>query len=119
MADRRALTVVFGYPGPWLTELDAGLLLRVADDAEEIAALRIAARAEHADEALRLRPRRLAKLLEADRRLDVVAQNRLAGVDIAGDAIRFCISSLKLPVSAISSLRSSFIAPFGEDAKSP
>ena len=93
-------------------ELDAFQLLRVADDAEEIAALRIAARAEHADEALRLRPRRLAKLLEADCRLDAFAQNRLAGVDIAGDAIRFCISSLKLPVSAISSLHASFIAPF-------
>jgi hypothetical protein len=64
-------------------ELDAGLFLQVADDAEEIAGLRIAARAEHANEALRLRAGRLAKLLEADRRLDVVAQDGLAGVDIA------------------------------------
>jgi hypothetical protein len=64
-------------------ELDAGLFLQVADDAEEVAGLRIAARAEHANEALRLRAGRLAKLLEADRRLDVVAQDGLAGVDIA------------------------------------
>src|ERR1700738_300569 len=46
-------------------ELDAGLFLQVADDAEEVAGLRIAAWAEHADEALRLRAGRLAKLLEA------------------------------------------------------
>ena len=32
-------------------ELDAGLFLQVADDAEEVAGLRIAARAEHVDEA--------------------------------------------------------------------
>jgi hypothetical protein len=66
-------------------ELETGPLLQVADDAEEVTRLRIAARAEHADEALRLRAGRLTKLLEADRRLDVVAQDRLAGVDIAGE----------------------------------
>jgi hypothetical protein len=41
--------------------------------------LRIAARAEHADEAFRRRAGRFAELLETDRRLDVVAQDRLAG----------------------------------------
>jgi hypothetical protein len=66
-------------------KLDASLFLQVADDAEKVAGLRIAARSEHADEALRLRAGRLAKLLEADGRLDVVAQGRLAGVDIAGE----------------------------------
>jgi hypothetical protein len=40
-------------------EFDAGLLLQVADDAEEVAGLRIPARSEHADEALRLRAGRL------------------------------------------------------------
>jgi hypothetical protein len=52
---------------PWPlpdVELDAGLLLQVADDVEEVAGLRFAARAEHADEALRLRAGRLAQLLE-------------------------------------------------------
>jgi hypothetical protein len=65
-------------------QLDAGLFLQVADDAEQVAGLRIAARAEHADEALRLGAGRLAQLLETDRRLDVVAQDRLADVAIAG-----------------------------------
>jgi hypothetical protein len=55
-------------------ELETGPLLQVADDAEEVAGLRIAARAEHADEALRLRAGRLAKLLEADGRFDVIAR---------------------------------------------
>jgi hypothetical protein len=35
-------------------ELDACLLLQVADDAEEVAGLRIAPRTEHADQAFRL-----------------------------------------------------------------
>jgi hypothetical protein len=66
-------------------KLDASLFLQVADDSEEVAGLRIAARSEHADEALRLRAGRLAKLLEADGHLDVVAQDRIAGVDIASE----------------------------------
>jgi hypothetical protein len=69
-------------------ELDAGLFLHIADDAKEVAGLRIAARSEHADEALRLGAGRLAQFLEADRRFDVVAQDRLAGVDIAGEQCR-------------------------------
>ena len=36
-------------------QLDAGLLLQVADDPEQVASLWIAARAEHADQALDLR----------------------------------------------------------------
>ena len=58
----------------------AGPLLQIADHAEEVLRLRIAARAEHANQALWRR----AELFEADRRLDVVAQDRLAGVDVAG-----------------------------------
>jgi len=52
--------------------------------AEEVARLRIAARAEHADQAFGGRVGRLAELFEADRRLDGVAQDRLAGLDVAG-----------------------------------
>src|SRR5208283_4221605 len=65
-------------------QLDPRLLLQIADDAEEVAGLRIAAGAEHADQAFGGGVRRLTKLFEADRRLDVVAQDRLAGLDIAG-----------------------------------
>ena len=99
-------------------QLQAGLLLQVAEHAEEISGLRVAARPEHADQALRLRAGRLAQFLEADRRLDVVAQDRLAGVDVAASmvsmpsrnsaspnsaslATRRCTNSLKLRVSAI------------------
>lgn len=65
-------------------EFDASLLLQVADHAEKVPRLRIAARAEHANEALGRRVRRFAQLLKADRRLDVVAQDRLPGVHIPG-----------------------------------
>src|ERR1700722_9152593 len=57
-------------------KLHPGLLLQVADDAEQVPRLRIAARSEHADETLGLRADRLAELFEADGRLDVVAQDR-------------------------------------------
>src|SRR5271169_3257384 len=97
---------------------DARLLLQVADHAEEIARLRITARAKHADQALRRGIRRLAELFEADCRIDGVAQDRLAGVEIAGQrcidpltqkrtpkrgssATRLCTSSRKLFVSAL------------------
>ena len=52
--------------------------------AEEVLGLRVAARTKHPDEALRLCNGGFAELFEADRRLDVVAQDGLAGIDIAG-----------------------------------
>jgi hypothetical protein len=99
-------------------QLKAGLLLQVTDDAEEVAGVRITARAQHADDAFRRCASRRAELLEADRRLDVVAQNRFACIDIAGSmvlmpsrssasakagspATRFRTSSLKSRVTAI------------------
>lgn len=65
-------------------QLDASLLLQVADDAEQIAGLGIAARSEHADQTLRRCVRGLAELLGADRCLDVIAEDRLAGINVAG-----------------------------------
>src|SRR5271166_290850 len=65
-------------------QLQPGLFLQIAEYTEQIPGLRVAARSEHADEALGLCAGRLAQLLEADRRLDVVAQDRLPGVDVAG-----------------------------------
>src|SRR5258708_7627675 len=58
-------------------------LLKVTDHAEQIFSLRVSTRAEHADEALRRRAGCLAQLLEADRRLDVVAKDNLSSIDIA------------------------------------
>ncbi len=42
-------------------QFDGGLLLQTADNPEQVARLRIAARAEHADQTLGLRPDRLAQ----------------------------------------------------------
>src|SRR6516164_7649431 len=82
-------------------QLQAGLLLQVAEHAEEVARLRVAARPEHADQALgRCRGRR-AQLLEADRGLDVVAQDSLAGVDIAGQHGVDPLAQQRLAVSGI------------------
>src|SRR6478609_337600 len=64
-------------------QADAGTLLQVANHAEKIPGLGIATRSEHADQALGRCAGGFAELLEADGCLDVVAQNRLAGVDIA------------------------------------
>ena len=56
----------------------ASALLQIADHAEQVVSLRVAARAEHADQALGRRAGRRAELLEADRGLDVIAQDGLA-----------------------------------------
>src|SRR6266568_6809070 len=47
-------------------QMQTGLLLQIADDGEEVFRLRIAARAEHADQALGGRAGRLGELFEAD-----------------------------------------------------
>lgn len=80
-----------GNAVPWPTvrqlrrhpQMQAGRFLQIADDGEEIPRLRIAARAEHADQALGRRAGRLGELLEADGRLDGVAQQQLSGLDVA------------------------------------
>jgi hypothetical protein len=53
--------------------------LQIADDTKQVLCLRVAARPEHADEALGRRIGIGPKLFEADRRLDVIAQDRFAG----------------------------------------
>ena len=63
----------------------AGTFLQVANHTEQVSCLRVAARAEHADQALGRRAGCPAKLLEADRRLDVIAQDRLSGVHVAAE----------------------------------
>src|SRR5882672_10538461 len=63
-------------------QAEARALLQVTDHAEEVLGLRIAARSEHADQALGRRAGRFAKLFKADGRLDVVAQDRLASINI-------------------------------------
>src|SRR5947207_13464530 len=57
-------------------------LLQIADDAEQIARLRVAARPEHADQALGRGAQFAAELLEAVSRLDVVPQDGLARPDV-------------------------------------
>src|SRR5580700_3818068 len=63
-------------------QVAAGVLLQVAYDAKQVSCLWIPSWAEHADQALWLRSRRLAEFLKSNRRLDIVAQDRLSGVDI-------------------------------------
>ena len=57
-------------------------LLKSADDFEEVPCLRIAVGTEHAHQALGRLLRQPAEFLKSDRGIDVVAQNRLAGVHI-------------------------------------
>jgi hypothetical protein len=65
--------------------------LQVADHAKKVLGLRIAARAEHPDQALGRCTGCFAELFETDGRLDVIAQDRLAGIDIAA---QHCIDAL-------------------------
>ena len=64
-------------------EAEAFSLLKVSQDFEEVAGLRVAARAEHAHQALRRLVDGGGEFLEALRGVDVVAQHRLAGIDVA------------------------------------
>jgi hypothetical protein len=66
-------------------EAEAFSLLKVSQDFEEVAGLRVAARAEHAHQALRRLVDGGGKFVEALRGVDLVAQHRLAGVDVAGE----------------------------------
>jgi hypothetical protein len=63
-----------------MQSLDA---LKVTNHLKQIAGLRIAARAQHAHEALRRALRPTTQLLEPDRRVDVVAKNPLSGLELA------------------------------------
>ena len=69
----------------------ACLLLQIADHMEKVLSLRVATRTKHADQALRWRAGCCPELFKADCRLDVVAQDRLAGLHIAGE---HCVDAL-------------------------
>ena len=64
-------------------EAEAFLLLKVSPDFEEVAGLRVAARAEHAHQARRRLVDGGGEFLEALLGVDGVAQHRLADVDVA------------------------------------
>src|SRR5450759_3910640 len=65
--------------------MHARLLLQIADHAEKVLGLRVAARTKHTDQALRRRASCYPEFFKADRRLDVVAQDYLAGLHVAGE----------------------------------
>ena len=64
-------------------ELQTFGALQVADDFEEVARLWVALRAEHTHQALRRPTRQATQLLESDGGIDVVAQYRLARVEVS------------------------------------
>src|ERR1700722_19158988 len=65
-------------------KLQPGAFLQVADDAEEITRLRIAAWSKHPNETLGGRIRSRGQLLKSNGSFDVVAHDGLAGIEIAG-----------------------------------
>ena len=72
--------------------------LQVSDDIEQVARLGISLWPEHSHEALRRDARQLAKALKSHRAVDVVAQQRLARVDVTGE--QAVDGFLQLPLSA-------------------
>ena len=58
--------------------------LQVANHFEEIARLRISLGAEHPHQALGRPPRAAAQFRKTDCRVDVITQNRLACIEVAG-----------------------------------
>src|SRR5579864_6252180 len=70
------------------------------DDFEKVARLGVAPWAEHPHQALRQLAREPAQFLKADGGVDVVAKNRLAGIEIAGE-------------KALDAFAQKFLAEFG------
>jgi hypothetical protein len=63
----------------------AFLLLQITDHRKQITRLGVPFGPEHAHEALARLVENPGQLLEPDRRVGVVAQHRLAGIDITGE----------------------------------
>src|SRR2546422_7316256 len=57
----------------------------MANDFEQVARVWVAARPQHAHEALRRTLRAATQFFETDCRVDVIAQDRLSGVEVAGE----------------------------------
>src|SRR5208282_877793 len=66
-------------------EAHAFPLLQIGHDLEQVSCLWIALGTEHAHQALGRPTRNRAECFETDRRVDVVAQHGLAGLDVAGE----------------------------------
>src|SRR5262249_759853 len=66
-------------------EMKPLFFLKVLNHLEEIARFRIPARTDHPPQAFRGPFRATAQLFEPDRRVDVVAKDRLSGVEITGE----------------------------------
>jgi hypothetical protein len=77
--------------------------LDVVEDLEEITRLGIAARTEHSHQAFRGPLRAETQLLEPDRRVDVVAEYRLPGVEIPSEKTLDAFTQKLLPVFPIRS----------------
>ena len=65
--------------------MNALLLLQVLDHREQVARLGIPFRPEHTHETLARLLENLGKFLKPNRRVDVVTQHRLAGIDVTGE----------------------------------
>jgi hypothetical protein len=63
-------------------QFDARVFLQVSDHIEEIARLRVPARPEHPNETFWLGAGRTPEFLEAHRRFDVIAEDRLPGLNV-------------------------------------
>jgi hypothetical protein len=77
--------------------------LEVVDDLEEIACLRVAARTEHAHQALGRPFCSATQLLEPNRGVDIVAKYCLPGVEIPGEKALDAFTQKLLSVLAVRS----------------
>ena len=82
--DRYLCIVVLGYSSGFDFQMYAFLLLQVTDHCKQIARLGVPFRPEHAHETLARLFENPGQFLEPDRRVDIVTQHRLAGIDVTG-----------------------------------
>ena len=75
--------------------------LEASDDLEEVARLRIAVRTEHAHQALGRLRGQPTEFPKTDGRVDIVAQNRLSDVDLAGEKALHTFLEQSLPEARV------------------
>ena len=82
-------------------EVQTLAFLEASDDLEEIARLRIAVRTEHAHQALGRLRGQPTEFPKTDGPVDIVAQNRLSDVDLAGEKALHTLFEQSLPEARV------------------
>jgi hypothetical protein len=81
----RGLSPNGSFPGGANVDAQPGALLKLSDYRQKVSCIGVAARAEHAHQTLRRSAGNRRQVVEANRRIDVIANDGFTGLEIAGE----------------------------------